>query len=328
MVKRLGEVVLERRFIPSKVTDNPVYANNPIYLGNLYTLPDGLRKLLLDGDWSAAQGAYYGELDRAKHLRPGLEIPSHARLLAGFDWGFAHRWALVLAFRDEDQRLVVVDTLWGRQQQVDEVADRWKSWERLGGDEDAVVLPNRKIRVPHSSPGLFSRRAEAKLGSLTRADDFARAGYPLREGDEGPGSRRRKGETLRGLLAWKGREADEAIGMPGSKDREPMMVFADTPGNRILVGQLEMMVPDPDNPEEPLKVDFDEDAAEMDHAFGQVLNVSGDDGQDALWFLADADRTGPAKAPEARKVKEQHYDDHFERVIESSTRPVHLIRGQ
>lgn len=313
-----GETVeMDRRFIPSKVTDNPVLRRNKKYMGVLLTLPEGQRRLLLDGDWTAAQGGYYGDLDQHKHIVPAYEIPSYARLVAGFDWGFAHRWALVIGYRDREGRLILVDTLWGRQDQPEDVAARFLHWQSRGLP---TIPPHRKLGVIWSSPGLFDRRAEAKQGALTRAQEFAAAGVALLEGSEDAGSRERKGGTVRRLLAWKAVEGDEASGIPPREEKEPLMVMMDTPGNRILFGQLELMVPDDTNPEEPLKVDYDD--SEVDLTEGVRVNYSGDDGQDALWFLADTDRSS-APAPKAAKARrDTDHDGEYARVVRAHTRPV------
>ena len=309
---------MDRRFIPSKVTDNPVLRQNRKYMGVLLTLPEGQRRLLLDGDWSAAQGGYYGELDEHKHIVPAFEIPTYARPVAGFDWGFAHRWALVIGFRDRDGRLVIADTLWGRQDQPEDIAARIVFWQSRSEQQ---ILPHRRLSPIYASPQMFQRRAEAREGVLTRAQEFAAAGVAtLVQGDEtGEESKIRKGNTLRRLLAWKAVEGDEAAGIPGRPEREPLMVLMDTPGNRLLFGQLELIVPDDTEPEKPLKVDYDD--SEVDLTEGRKVNFSGDDGQDALWFLIDTDRSQAAPEKKARDRQDHNHDGEFARVVRAYTRP-------
>jgi hypothetical protein len=311
-VPGVGPYVLDRRVIPSRVKDNPVYRNDARYMAILMTLSPGMRALLLDGDWSKAQGAFYDQLDKVKHFPADLpdEVPAWANLRGGFDWGFAHRHWLVIGYRDDKGRLVIADSVIGRQEEPTEVAERWKAWQEAGPDGK----PRRFPRIIHSSPGLFDRRAETKIGSMTRAQEFAREGFPLLEGDEGPNSRRRKAETLRKLISWRGHEGDAQSGLAPKPDGEPMLVFMDTPRNRILYAQLEMIVPDPDHPEEPLKVNYDEDATDWE---GPVpVNVSGDDGQDATWFLVDTDRGRAGKPPEEKQAKSKHFDHGFDTTME------------
>jgi hypothetical protein len=214
----------------------------------------------------------------------------------------------------------VADSILGSQEEPDFVAARWRDWQG-----DLGKTPQHRFRRIVASPGLMNRRAETHAGSITRAQEFAKLGFPLMQGDEGPGSRRRKGETLRGLISWRGPEgvlADLGVRQP---EREPMLVFMNTPRNRILFGQLEMIVPDEDTPEEPLKVDYDPDAAEQGDD-GQVVNVSGDDGQDALWFLVDSERSR-AQIPKAEQKKSRHFDGEFERIVERMNAQQRAGRG-
>ena len=44
-------VYRSRAFIPGRVGDNPVYANDPKYIATLMALPDRKRKYLLGGSW-------------------------------------------------------------------------------------------------------------------------------------------------------------------------------------------------------------------------------------------------------------------------------------
>ena len=54
----------EYAFIPARVTDNPIYANDQNYLSTLRALPTRLRRQFLDGDWDDASGAYFSDFDR------------------------------------------------------------------------------------------------------------------------------------------------------------------------------------------------------------------------------------------------------------------------
>lgn len=306
----VGGVKLEivRRFIPSKISDNPVYRNDVQYLARLARLPEGMRKVLLDGDWTAAEGSYYDQLERTKHLVPVRPIPPWASLRAGFDWGYAHRWALVAGFRNELGQIEVVETLWGRGMGNVAIAARWAAW--LADPDLWEDRQPRRFSLISASPGCFAKKAAAEVGALTAAEEFALAGFPLVPGDEGPLSRGRKGNLLRRWLAWKG-DPGMAEG-----DREPLLVFMDTPGNRILFAQLGAIVPDPDQKgkePEPLKVDYDPDDFEMDG--GERMNFSGDDGQDALWFLIDGERETPAEVPAAAQPKRTSYDHEFDEVM-------------
>ena len=46
-------------FIPARLADNPIYANDAEYRRTLMTLPETLRKAFLDGDWNVFAGQYF-----------------------------------------------------------------------------------------------------------------------------------------------------------------------------------------------------------------------------------------------------------------------------
>jgi hypothetical protein len=85
---------LTRRFIPGTVLDNPIYANDPLYMAQLALLPEVLRKQLLYGDWDAGIGMALDELNEAMHFVRPFRVPQHWPQFAGFDWGYAHWWVL------------------------------------------------------------------------------------------------------------------------------------------------------------------------------------------------------------------------------------------
>lgn len=51
-------------FIPARVTDNPIYANDANYMKTLESLPTPLRRQFLEGDWSDVLGQYFSDFDR------------------------------------------------------------------------------------------------------------------------------------------------------------------------------------------------------------------------------------------------------------------------
>jgi hypothetical protein len=82
---------LERVFIPSKLTDNPLLVEaDPNYIAKLQQ--SGSRELVrawLMGDWDVVEGAFFDEWSHSKHVVKPFEIPEHwTKILAG-DWGSA-----------------------------------------------------------------------------------------------------------------------------------------------------------------------------------------------------------------------------------------------
>jgi hypothetical protein len=79
-------------FIPARVTDNPIYANDENYLKSLRQLPAHLRRAFLDGDWDVFAGQYFDKFDYARHVARAEQIelkPWYPRWIS-IDWGFEH----------------------------------------------------------------------------------------------------------------------------------------------------------------------------------------------------------------------------------------------
>lgn len=65
---------LSRSFVQANVYDNPILIkNDPQYLKVLKTLPEALRKALMDGDWNALVGQYFTEWTPNVHVIPYSE---------------------------------------------------------------------------------------------------------------------------------------------------------------------------------------------------------------------------------------------------------------
>jgi hypothetical protein len=83
---------LERIFIPSKLSDNPLLMlNDPTYVLKLQQV--GSKQLVrawLEGDWEAVEGAFFSEFDYNVHVLPMSwqeRIPLRATRFRSFDWG-------------------------------------------------------------------------------------------------------------------------------------------------------------------------------------------------------------------------------------------------
>jgi hypothetical protein len=255
-----GEQVLTRRFIPGTVLDNPIYANDPRYMAQLALLPEVLRQQLLYGDWNAGVGTALTELDASVHVARAFTVPGHWQMFGSFDYGFAHNWVWIVFAVDEDGRVWVVDTVYGRRHQLHEIVER----------VSALPIHDPRYRYTRSDTYVFQSRKERNIEEPTIAELLAthhNIVLSLGITDRKAGLR-----NLRYYLAWRG------IG-PDGTDGVPALRFMDTPGNRWLFEQLEAMVTDESDMEDVLKVDSNPETGE-----------GGDDGYDAL-------RVGMASRP-------------------------------
>lgn len=86
-------------FIPAKVYDNTAFMErDPDYVAQLESLPEKRRKMMLHGDWSSVEGAFFEEFvndpdhyeDRQwTHVIKPFEIPKHWKIYRSFDFGYA-----------------------------------------------------------------------------------------------------------------------------------------------------------------------------------------------------------------------------------------------
>ena len=77
------------RFIPARLTDNPILLrNSPSYLATLENLPEHLRRAHLLGDWDVLAGQYFAEFRRELHVEKPFAVPKDWRRFAAMDWGY------------------------------------------------------------------------------------------------------------------------------------------------------------------------------------------------------------------------------------------------
>lgn len=75
-----------RQFIQAKLDDNP--SVNPVeYRKTLRGLPPRMAKALEEGDFDQVVGAFFPELDRARHIVKPFAIPDYETRIMAMDWG-------------------------------------------------------------------------------------------------------------------------------------------------------------------------------------------------------------------------------------------------
>lgn len=250
-----------RRFVPGNVRDNPIYANDRVYMANLLSQPDRLVRMLYYGDWDAATGLAFDELEPAVHLVKPYECPEHWSYVAGFDWGFNHNAVFMWGRVSEDGRIVICDVIKRR---------LLRDWD-LAATYNALV-PQPALTHVHSGHDCWNEiRARGENAPQT-AEYFDRQGIHLVRANI---DRAMGYQNLLQYLAWR-----ETEFLP---QRQPMLTFFDTPGCRWLVEEhLPAMVVDPDDPRDVLKTDTDDDGR------------GGDDGYDGLRHLTSSRPMKPA----------------------------------
>lgn len=240
-------------YVPGTALDNPSLPST--YWAGLAALPPSMRAALRDGDWDAGIGLFYPEVagvegERRMVPRETLPeiLPEWWDFWAGYDWGHRHPAVFVALARDGSGRTIVLDTLY---------------MHKMPDMEQAAQIRGLAMQPKHPVPWACLQRAYAGHDAMyvrqahaaapeTVQDVFDKYGISVSKAniDRAAGSR-----SVRRALA-----ADA-------------LVMVDTPGNRRLLNELRVLVPDVTRPETPRKVDASPDTGE-----------GGDDGPDALRY--------------------------------------------
>ena len=238
----------ETRFISARVTDNQW--NNPEYVRVLEGLLGWQKRAWLDGDWDIAAGQYFTNFRRSAHVLEDFDERRAVEWFGAFDYGYAHYTVFLLACRDGDGNVFVVD----------QHAERMWLPERHAAAIKAMVgryrfdfrrLHLADLRRVVAGADVFSRQADGK----TIASQYAALGVPL------------KCATMDRVHGWS--EVMRGLGDEGMV--RPTLFIHQRCGR--LIETLPALQHDPNRPEDVLKVDADEEG------------VGGDDCADALRYL-------------------------------------------
>ncbi len=253
---------MSRRFIPARVTDNPIYANDAVYMANLFSLPEMIRRQLLYGDWDAGFGMALDELSEDVHLVQNFEIPGNWTQFGAFDWGFAHPWSFGHYAINEDGVIFKINTYTGRLMSDRLIGEQIKNYVDVN-QLDYIVAghdcwAHHGARRDDTTPSTHERFAEQGI-YLTRASVARYAGL----------------RNFREQVAYKGR-------LSGGEDGEPNFYMLDTPGNMKCFESLQNMIVNPDDPEDALKTNAD-----------PITGEGGDDSYDETRYALASRPTRP-----------------------------------
>lgn len=271
-----------RAFVPGRATDNPSLPAS--YWERLNTLPEPLRSWLKDGNWEAGLGLAF-EVHESQLLIRRFRIPEHWTRFGSFDWGFAHPFAAGEWAINEDGDLFLVETCWGRRQRPKQIADSILG--KLAVDQLSVIYAG------HDCFSKYNARHEGNAPTI--AEQMGGAGVRLVPAN------------VARVHGWNLFREALALRPP---DLPPQLRIMDTPGNRLVLDQIQAAVVNPDRPEDVLKVDAD-DHGEMGH--------SGDDGLDMARF-AVASRASAGKGRLSRHADMK--DPHIRAAIEAAQNKV------
>lgn len=175
------------------------------------------------------------QLDTEHHLIPRQTVPQHWTRFGAFDWGFQHPYCFGDFRADEDGNVLLVDTLWGRSQLPDQIADTIvKTFgERAFKYTVAGLDCWNDVRARGESTPTIAEQMHRKGVMLSRANVSRVSGLT----------------NMRLYSQWQA--------TPAMQERIPRFRMMDTAGNRRGLAQLQAMQLDPKDPEDALKVDAD-----------------------------------------------------------------------
>ena len=107
-----GKPLFQRRFIPSRLKDNPYLSSDGIYEANLLSLPERQRKQLLEGDWDTPEGAAFSEWNRTIHVVDPFEIPRKWPKFRSCDYGYGSKTAVLWFAVAPDGQLIIYRELY------------------------------------------------------------------------------------------------------------------------------------------------------------------------------------------------------------------------
>jgi hypothetical protein len=158
-------------FIPARVTDNyALMENDPEYMSNLEELPDILRRQLLGGDWSAAEGQAFREFSEAIHVMDPKPIPSTWARYRAIDYGLDCYACLWFAVSPEGEVWVYKEI----SQSDLIISDAASKTLEYTGDEERAALV-----TTWAPPDVVHARSQET--GRTKADLFRAAGMELWE---------------------------------------------------------------------------------------------------------------------------------------------------
>jgi hypothetical protein len=134
-----------RCYVPARVSDNPSVDDG--YVDNLHSLPENLRKALLDGNWDVLDGVRFPSFSRDVHvIEPGmLPIPHFGYQRAvGIDYGSSAPFVALWGAKLSDDLVVIYREVDGKgltpRQQAELIRDSEAPDERMPGRPLPLVL--------------------------------------------------------------------------------------------------------------------------------------------------------------------------------------------
>jgi phage terminase large subunit len=170
-------------FIPAKVDDNPYVDVD--YRQNLAQLPEMRRRQLLDGDWTAYEGRFFGEFRPTKDGQPwhvaDVRVPEGVEWVGSMDWGYNSPgvYAFWACLHDGHYHRVYERKFQGAD------AETVAAW-MLEDRKRIVTDRGGRLRYVAADPSMWNHTGAGRGESI--AESFTRRGLPLRKADNERGA--------------------------------------------------------------------------------------------------------------------------------------------
>lgn len=231
-------------YVHSTVVDNPAQLEkDPDYINKLMKLAPALRAKALYGDLKSIAGTYFSNFTQDRHV---LKLPDDNELIEwqswqprwiGIDWGLAHWSAVFWATKARVRKFIGAP--W-RQVTViyRELIENEKSFDELAQLIVEKTADNERATLKHIylSPERFARSGErdpSKTIGVQMGLYLKERKFPMCE-------------------IANDRRVDGAVYMYNAIENDELIILDSCPG---LIGTLEVVTRDEDNPEDVLKVD-------------------------------------------------------------------------
>jgi len=251
----------ETRFIPASADDNRYLDAG--YRRWLAGLSGSLGRMWRDGDWDVAGGAYFANwnYDRVRH-DPISEAPKRWRYLLAMDYGYVHWNMIYLLAQADDGQIIFLDEHAERQWLIPQHASAVLKMLTRNGVE------RHQIRAFVAGADCLSKRHDG----TTIAGAWQAEGWALTAANT---------DRKAGAATWLRR-----LGNPDANIPTTVRITTHCPR---LLATMPMLLSNPNDPEDVLKVDCDEDGEGGDDAYDAarygLMAVSTPSGADLVGFL-------------------------------------------
>ena len=214
------DLVLERVFIPSRISDNALlYRNDPLYIARLRQAgSEALVRAWLEGNWDLVDGAFFDCWDESIHVLPTRDwlhrIPPHCMRFRAFDWGYGKPFSCGW--------YAVSDGTWGL---PDGALLKYREWY---GMSDGKPKRGIKMNADLVAKGIIARETNPHEGRLDEVISYGVADPSIFVRDGGPSI----SESMVGI-SWKRADNKRVPGWQAVRQRlkpqagPPLLYFLD-----------------------------------------------------------------------------------------------------